>query len=342
VAEADGNRKTAEELIDFAQTKFMTLRRSSVDTGLSMGDLFGSYMPRLDGMRDGTIQPAWKSDIAAVRDVLPFLEDTDYLVIASRPGGGKSTILRLEARAAAKVGKHVAIFNLENDPYEYARHMISMELGMDNTLLKDPKRLNPEQLEQIREASKVLAKLPIRLIHAAGWSANDVVRVGKKLVADGMLDDMMVDYIQLLSNGGDNAQADIEISSKTLRTFALQMRKPTFAAAQLNRAVDARKKEDEALLSDLRGSGSLESDATVVWFPKCPWSLTTPTPEQLRVFPENAKKDQAGRIIGYVPRCVPVRINQVKNRNGTVGVSGWIKWDRATNRMISLDNSFSA
>ena len=104
------------------------------------------------------------------------------------------------------------------------------------------------------------------------------------------------------------------------------------AAAQLNRKIDERGKNSEPLLSDLRDSGSLEQDATQVWFIRPVWA--EPTEAQLETFNEN--KGSNGLLLSKPP-VRPMRVYIRKNRNGPSGVCDPIAWDMSNGRWRSLD-----
>ena len=337
-AEADGSQRKADELLDFAEKKILSLRRIRSDEGISMADLFGSYIPRLEGMRAGTVKPAWTPNMTALREVIPFFEASDYAIVASRPGKGKSSILRMEALRTAYNGQFVGFFNLENDQWEYAKHFISMALGIDNAKLKDPKRLSPNELSRVKEIAEELARMPLRLIHAAGWSVQQIIRAGRKMVAEQDMQLMCVDYLQLIRNGKQKANEDIEETSSLLRAFSLQMNVPQLNAAQVARTVDTRGNDEDMVLSDLRGSGSLEQDASIIVFPRCPWR-TIPDEADMRKFPENVYRTASGEVYCR-PTCVPMQLDVAKNRNGDVAKSGWMKWNRSTNRFTMLDRDW--
>ena len=339
-AEADGDQKTADELLDYAEDKILAMRRTRIEGGMTMGDLFGMYIPRLEDMRSGRIQPAWQPNIDGIRHTLTYAEPADYMIIGSRPGGGKSSILKAEALKTAQGGQHVTVFNLENDNAEYARTWISMATGIDNELLKSPRRLTPDQLASVKDWAERLARLPIRLVNAAGWSANQILRVARKSLTEDKMALMQVDYLQLVSNGKDKKHEDIEHTSQQLRAFTLRHGVPQLDAAQINRDVDTRAGDEvEVYLNDLKGSGSLEQDASVIFFPLPGWKKT-PGPTQLRQFPENQRRARDGRTV-WEATCVPIRIHLAKNRNGSTSISDWVKWNRATNAFQMLPQDWN-
>lgn len=333
-AEAEGNRRTADDLLDFAEQKILSLRRNRSDEGVSLGDLMGVFVPRLEGIRTGDVVPGWVPKIQALRDRIVYFDQTDYITIAARPGEGKSSALRYEAYMGAKDPEHptgIVIYNLENDNNEYAKFMVSMHTGIDSDLLKNPRLLSQEQLEKVKEAASQLSRLPIFIVQAAGWNVQHIVRSARRYIAEKRVSLVMVDYVQLIRNGEDNRVQDISISTGALRALALNQNVPVIQAAQLNRSIETRNREDaEPRLADLRDSGSLEQDSSVVIFSR----QEKTTQEDLAQFPENV--DQRTRRVLPEIKAVPIKYYIAKNRNGPIGVSGVVKWIKSTNTFQSL------
>jgi len=320
-----------DELLDFSEKKILALRRSSPEKGITLSDLMGVFLPRLDAIRAGEYLPAWMPKCQAVRDVIRFAEKSDFILVAGRPGDGKSSFLRYEALAAVHQGNPVAIFNLENDAMEYARNFLALETGIDSDRMKDARQLSEEELERIKRAAQNLARLPLKLYNVPGQSINQILRVARKDAVENHTKLVILDYIQLVSNGIENKVQDITLTSQQYRAFALSMGIPSIAAAQLSREIEKRGAGSKPMLSDLRDSGSLEQDATIVVFPRGVW--TEPTDEQKRQFPENVN----GRVVLDRPKAVPVKFYVEKNRNGSTGPSSLVKWVKSTGDYQTLE-----
>lgn len=86
-ADARDENITYEQALDNAESRFISMRRRTTALeGASLGDLFGVFIPRMEGMRAGTIQPRWSPETLAVREIFPYVEDDDYVIVAARPG----------------------------------------------------------------------------------------------------------------------------------------------------------------------------------------------------------------------------------------------------------------
>jgi replicative DNA helicase len=242
-----------------------------------------------------------------------------------------SSYLRYEADEAAVQGQHVTIFNAENDPIEYPRYLIAKRSGVDSMLLKSPRMMNEHQLERVKEAAEALARTPIRIYNAAGMNASQIVRLARKSIVEDHTKLIMMDYIQLVSNGIESRVNDISETSRLFRVCALQYGVPWMVAAQLSRAIETRSRDDaNPKLSDLRDSGSLEQDATIVMFPRS-WGNAGPV--QYGQYPENL--DRAGHLLPR-PKAVSVWFHVLKNRNGDTGVSDEVKWSKHLDKFQTL------
>jgi replicative DNA helicase len=332
-AEADGNDKTADELLDYAETQIMGLRRNRV-SGFSLGDIIAVFMPRLQGMLDGTFKPAWTPFTQAVRDIIKYAEDTDLIVVAARPGEGKSSWLRFEADKSIHLPEPegVLIFNYDNDNMDYARWFIAMETGIDSDKLKEPRLMSEEELSRVRAAAEDLARRPLYIESAYG-DIHWIKRTTRKYVSERKIKRMCLDYAQKVNNGMDGDNANIEATTQGLREINMQLHIPILAASQLNREIEKRGVNDQTpMLSDLRGSGALEQDGTIVMYPRAMWR--NPSDAEQRQFPENVDRS-TGRLYPRM-KAIPIQFYVQKNRNGSSGVSTPVKWVKSTNRYETL------
>ena len=316
----------ADELLDKAEEALYQLRRNQVDSGREMGDLLADYEKVMDDWRADRVVPAFTFTTPGLGSLIPYLEPTDFILIAGRPGEGKSSLIRAEAFRAAMNCKKIVIFNLENSEIEYARYLIAHVTGIDTYKLRKPKEMTPQEVGRVREAVQLLKSLPIRVVSMGAPTVMEIIRTARKLVSQGY-EVIFVDYIQLIKNGIENEVQDISMSSSLLRGFALKYRVPVIAAAQLNRELTKRTQGAEPQLSDLRGSGSLEQDAVIVIFT----ALLDLEEQQLRQFPQNILPD--GR---FVVRAAPMRQFVKKNRNGPVGKTDPMLWNKHINTFEPL------
>lgn len=328
--------RDADEVLDEAERRIMSLRRGRGSHGVPMGEIIDAFIPKLEGMRTGAIVPALIPKLQAVKDIIGYIEDSDFIVVAGRPGEGKSSYLRYEGlRWAEQENKNVLVFNLENSEAEYARYAISLKTGIDSNKLKLPRSLSRNELERVRVAATNLKELPMEIVTLGSPSVAEVDRIARSKMRTFKPDVIILDYVQLIQNGIENRVQDVTLSSQVLRAMAMKNRLniPVMVAAQLSRAIETRGGNSEPKLSDLRESGSLEQDPTIVMFIRPIWRTAMPPREEVIQYPENT--DERGNLLPVIRAC-PTRFFVLKNRNGPVGVTGRVKWCKHTGDFQTL------
>jgi replicative DNA helicase len=199
--------------------------------------------------------------------MLTGMQHSDLLIIAGRPGQGKSGFLLSVAKNAALLHKkHVAIFSLEMSNEQVVQRLLAQETGIDSQRLRNGKLLENEW-PLLTHAIEVLGDTHIYLDDTPAITPLALRTKCRRLHMEFGLDLVILDYIQLM--GGDtrteNRVQEVSYISRNLKILARELDVPVLAAAQLSRAVEQRT-DKRPVLSDLRESGSLEQDADVVMF----------------------------------------------------------------------------
>jgi replicative DNA helicase len=199
--------------------------------------------------------------------MLTGMQPSDLLIIAGRPGQGKSGFLLSAAMNAALLHKkHVAIFSLEMSNEQVAQRLISQQTGIDSQHLRTGK-LAEDEWPKFTHAIEVLSDTHIYLDDTPAITPLALRTKCRRLHMEFGLDLVILDYIQLM--GGDtrteNRVQEVSYISRSLKALARELNVPVLAAAQLSRAVEQREKK-RPILSDLRESGSIEQDADIVMF----------------------------------------------------------------------------
>ena len=181
-------------------------------------------------------------------------------VLAARPAVGKSALALQWAREIAQRGTPADIVSLEMSPTDCAGRMLSARAEAQkpyelNSLKVDASK-GIDQPKALREAAKALAALPIRFM-----DAHDATLAALRRFLRGEF--LVVDYLQLMDVPGQDVRAlAVGEISRTLKRISLEKGIPVLALSQLNRQLEAQKREP--VLADLRESGSIEQDADVV------------------------------------------------------------------------------
>jgi replicative DNA helicase len=199
--------------------------------------------------------------------MLSGLQPSDLLIIAGRPGQGKTGFLLSVAKNAALIHKkHVAIFSLEMSNEQVVQRLIAQETGIDSQRLRTGK-LQENEWPLFAHAVEVMSDTHIFLDDTPAITPLQLRTKCRRLHLEHHLDLIIVDYLQLM--GGDtrneNRVQEVSYISRNLKVLARELNVPVLAAAQLSRAVEQRS-DKRPVLSDLRESGSLEQDSDIVMF----------------------------------------------------------------------------
>lgn len=199
--------------------------------------------------------------------ILGGLQASDLLIIAGRPGSGKTGFLISVAKnAAQKYKKHVAIFSLEMSSSQLVQRLIAQETGIDTQRLRNGKLLDHEW-SSFTHAIEVLNDTHIFLDDTPAITPLQLRTKCRRLHLEYHLDLVIVDYLQLMGSDSrvENRVQEVSYISRNLKVLARELDVPVLAAAQLSRAVEQRA-DKRPVLSDLRESGSLEQDSDIVMF----------------------------------------------------------------------------
>jgi len=199
--------------------------------------------------------------------LLGGLQPSDLLIVAGRPGMGKTAfMLSIAKNAAQKYKKHIAYFSLEMANEQLVQRLVSQETGIDSQRLRLG-TLEGDEWSLFAHAVEVLSDTVVFLDDTPALTPLQLRTKCRRLHAEFNLDLVLVDYLQLMTSGtrNDNRVQEVSFISRNLKVLARELNVPVLAAAQLSRAVEQRT-DKEPQLSDLRESGSLEQDADIVMF----------------------------------------------------------------------------
>lgn len=202
--------------------------------------------------------------------LLGGLQKSDLLILAARPGQGKTSLaLNIAHHAVYKHNAQTALFSLEMSRKQLMQRLFSMESGIDQQRLRLG-WLHQDDWQQTVTAGDVLAEGQLWIDDTAAISLETMRSRARRLKAQVGLDLIVVDYLQLMDASVDgkhyqNREREIARISSGLKALAKELEVPVLALAQLSRAVESRASKVPQL-SDLREGGSIENDADVVLF----------------------------------------------------------------------------
>ena len=194
---------------------------------------------------------------------------SDLVILAARPGTGKSSFALNVARNACRQGERVALFSLEMSRHQLGMRLLSMEAGIDQHRLRLG-WVEDHEWEQLVAALGILSEEQLWIDDTAALSLASLRSRARRMQAQHGVDLVIVDYLQLLRANLDgkrlqNREQEIAEISRGLKAIAKELDVPVLALAQLSRAVEVRASKVPQL-SDLRESGSIENEADVVLF----------------------------------------------------------------------------
>ncbi len=254
--------------MDEAEKSIFSVSERRLNTALMpIKKVLSDYFERVDRLsnRDEDILGVPTGFIDLDR-LLSGLQPSDLLIIAGRPGMGKTAFMLSIARNAAQKKKHIAVFSLEMSNEQLVQRLVAQETGIDSQRLRTGK-LENDDWNTFTHSVEVLGDTHIWLDDTPAITPLQLRTKCRRLHMEFNLDLIIIDYIQLMHSGSRNENRVQEVSfiSRQLKVLAKELNVPVLAAAQLSRAVEQRA-DKRPMLSDLRESGSIEQDADIVMF----------------------------------------------------------------------------
>ncbi|MEK7581270.1 MAG: replicative DNA helicase [Patescibacteria group bacterium] len=197
---------------------------------------------------------------------LAGMQDSNLIILASRPGQGKTSLtLNIAAHVAVKEGLPVGMFSLEMSKEELVDRLLVAQSEVDAWKLKTGK-LDDNDFDRLQEAMGVLADAPLFIDDTPAINIMEMRTKARRLQAEHGLSLLIVDYLQLVHGRNlENRVQEVSEISQSLKNLARELKIPVLACSQLSRAVEQRGSR-KPQLADLRESGAIEQDADVVMF----------------------------------------------------------------------------
>lgn len=226
------------------------------------------YLDRIEELHErGDDMIGVPTGYADIDRLLGGLNKSDLLIVAARPGMGKTSFqLGMALHAGMRLGKRIAMFNLEMSGEQLVQRMIAAETRIDSQRLRRG-QLHEQEWPIFLEAVGRLSETKIFIDDTPSITPLQLRTKCRRLYAEHGLDLVMIDYMQLMQAERTNNNRVQEISeiSRSLKGLARELDVPVITASQLSRAVENRQ-DKRPQLSDLRDSGSIEQDADIVMF----------------------------------------------------------------------------
>jgi replicative DNA helicase len=272
VKEAFEDTADVFELLDFAEKGIYDITDQNLRRNYSpIGSLVSKAINQLQTIKDHKDSiTGVPSGFVELDRITSGWQPADLIVVAARPGMGKTAfVLTLARNAAVDFHKPVAFFSLEMASIQLTNRLISAETEIPAEKIR---RGNLEEHEWTQLVHKVseLSNAPLLIDDSAAINIFELRAKARRLKKQHDIQMIIIDYLQLMSGTGENRNAnrEQEISniSRALKTIAKELNIPVIALSQLNRSVETRGGDKRPQLSDLRESGAIEQDADMVIF----------------------------------------------------------------------------
>ena len=259
---------SAQSIMDAAEQKIYAIRngRSNQDLTPISTILLSVYEQLAERAHSDSAIPGLSTGLRDLDQKINGLNKSDLVLIAARPGMGKTSIALNIALSVAKSSKKtVVIFSLEMSRDQLASRLLSNESFVDSQLLMTGK-LSEEEWGKLGLAAYALSQTDIRVDDNPSITVTEMIAKCRRLDNLALV---IIDYLQLMTSAtgkvSDNRVTAVSEISRSLKIMAKELNIPVICLSQLNRSNESRA-DKRPMLSDLRESGSIEQDADEVLF----------------------------------------------------------------------------
>ncbi|MBE6962123.1 MAG: replicative DNA helicase [Ruminococcaceae bacterium] len=260
----------AADMLEAAEQKIFAIRRGQGSRDMvPLRQVLPEVLDRLSEMSESdTHLPGLSTGLSAVDAKITGLNKSDLLLLAARPGMGKTSFaLNVALNVAKSSQKTVAVFSLEMSAEQLVTRLLASEALVENGRLKTG-NLRETDWQKIADAATIMNRLDIRIDDNPMLTVADMNAKCRRLDNLGLV---VIDYLQLMTSAGgkghagENRQQVVSDISRMLKIMAKELNVPVICLSQLSRANEKRD-DKRPMLSDLRESGAIEQDADIVMF----------------------------------------------------------------------------
>ncbi|MGB4958865.1 MAG: replicative DNA helicase [Saprospiraceae bacterium] len=263
--------KDVLELLDEAERGLYDITDQNLNTGYeSLAALVVKAQKQIEAVsQKGSDMTGVTTGFVALDKMTNGWQPSDLIIMAARPGMGKTAFTLSLAKNAAESGKAIAFFSLEMANVQLVQRLISMEAEINSNKLRNG-QMEEYEWRKLHAAVDKLSQIPIFIDDTPGINIFELRAKCRRLKQNHDISMIVIDYLQLMAgppNGkSGNREQEISAISRALKGLAKELHVPVIALSQLSRAVESRGGEKRPMLSDLRESGAIEQDADIVTF----------------------------------------------------------------------------
>ena len=272
--EAYEDSQDVADILDTVEQSIFSITQNRLKGGFTqINDIVVAALEKLELIRaSGGSVIGVPSGLLDLDDITSGFQEGDLIIIAGRPGMGKTALaLSMIRNAALEADVGVGMFSLEMANHQLAMRLLCAEARVDSHFVRTGK-LPAKLWKNLGLSAGDLEKAPIYLDDSPALTVLELRAKARRLKAEHNIGMIVVDYLQLMQGprGVENRQQEISVISRSLKALAKELSIPVVALSQLSRAVEQRA-DRKPQLSDLRESGAIEQDADVVIFLYRPW-----------------------------------------------------------------------
>jgi len=263
IVESVSGGSNSDDVLESAEQKLYALRQGKNLNGLEpvssiVGDVY-SELSEISKTK-GAI-PGLPTGIGELDETIMGLKNTDLIILASRPGMGKTSLaLNMALNVGKKTDKAIVIFSLEMSRQQLTMRLLSGEAFVDSRKMQMG-TLTKEDWQKLSGATSNISKMRIYIDDNSTVSVSDMNAQCRRVPNLGLV---IIDYLQLMATGKtENRVQAVAEMSRMLKIMAKELNVPVLVMSQLSRA-NVQRQDKRPVLSDLRESGSLEQDADIV------------------------------------------------------------------------------
>ena len=260
-----------QEVLDAAEQRIYAIRQGRAAQGLTpLSSVVLDVLDRLEELsKSDSAVPGLSTGLPDVDNAISGLNNSDLILLAARPGMGKTSFaLNVLLQVGKFSGKTAVFFSLEMSREQLCMRLISNEAFVDNKKLVTG-RLTDEDWDKVALAAAALGRSKILIDDNPSLSVADMNAKCRRVEDLGLV---VIDYLQLMQSAGgkqkyagENRQQVVSDISRALKIMAKELNVPVVCLSQLSRGPESRQ-DKRPMLSDLRESGAIEQDADIVMF----------------------------------------------------------------------------
>lgn len=267
--ESFDEEKELREVIEAAESGVFSISQGHTTRGfIPIKQSLAASFDRIDELhKKGEGLRGVKTGFADLDSMLSGMQASNLLILAARPGTGKTAMaMNIAQKIAVEEKMPIGIFSLEMSQEELVDRLLVGQADVDAWRLKTGK-LSEQDFTKLSEAMGQLADAPIFIDDTPGITLSEMRTKARRLQLEHHVGMLIVDYLQLVNPGKrvESRVQEVSLVSQTLKNLARELKIPILALSQLSRAVEHRG-EAKPQLADLRESGAIEQDADVVMF----------------------------------------------------------------------------